>query len=432
MGKSSITLLGEDDLGGFGNGGEGMAMYVDKTGRRVLFIAHSFAPKDFSVVDVSDPRSPKLIYQCALPHDGVRSNNLALHGDVLAVTRQANKPGGSPGGVEFFDISNPEAPQSISFFDTSGGASMGVHFIWWSEDGYAYLSTGMPDFKTNHKWDRFFPVIIDARDPLNVEEVGRWWMPGTREGDAEYPIKRPGQVWAESLGLDYATLPPGPVEEFSVKIGDEVAWDFGYRSHNIHVDAARPDRAYVGYISGGVMVLDISDKSAPKLVGRLEYTPPFPGYTHTVVPLFSKELLAITDECVIDHALDYPKLLWFADMRFEPRPAMISTAPLPHPDEGYREKGGRYGAHNLHENLPGAHSWRSDDILFGSFFSGGVRAFDLTDPLRPELDAVWEAPDSGPGSSGTQINDVYVDENALIYALDRIRGGLFVLEYNAG
>ena len=33
-----------------------------------------------------------------------------------------------------------------------------------------------------------------------------------------------------------------------------------------------------------------------------------------------------------------------------------------------------------------------------------------------------------PGVNGTNINDVYVDENALIYAIDRLAGGLYILE----
>jgi hypothetical protein len=30
----------------------------------------------------------------------------------------------------------------------------------------------------------------------------------------------------------------------------------------------------------------------------------------------------------------------------------------------------------------------------------------------------------------TQINDVYVDENAIVYAVDRHAGGLYILEMN--
>ena len=31
---------------------------------------------------------------------------------------------------------------------------------------------------------------------------------------------------------------------------------------------------------------------------------------------------------------------------------------------------------------------------------------------------------------GININDVYVDENGLVYAIDRFKGGLYILELN--
>ena len=36
-------------------------------------------------------------------------------------------------------------------------------------------------------------------------------------------------------------------------------FDTGYRAHNTNVYPRRPDRAYIGYLDGGAIVLDISD-----------------------------------------------------------------------------------------------------------------------------------------------------------------------------
>ncbi len=58
-----MLLLAHRDLGGFGNGGEGMALHAAGGGRRVLYIAHESAPTDFTGVDVSGPREPKLVVQ---------------------------------------------------------------------------------------------------------------------------------------------------------------------------------------------------------------------------------------------------------------------------------------------------------------------------------------------------------------------------------
>src|SRR5947209_6036941 len=54
----NFKLLAHDTLAGFGGMGEGMAVQVAKDGRRVLWLAHESAPKNFTAVDVSDPRKP--------------------------------------------------------------------------------------------------------------------------------------------------------------------------------------------------------------------------------------------------------------------------------------------------------------------------------------------------------------------------------------
>jgi len=87
-------------------------------------------------------------------------------------------------------------------------------------------------------------------------------------------------------------------------------FDSGYRPHNINVYPQRPDRAYLGYIDGGVIILDISDKSHPREITRYNYSPPYNGFTHTAMPLFSRNLLIVTDECTNDNGKDWPKLAW--------------------------------------------------------------------------------------------------------------------------
>lgn len=50
------TLLTQHDLGGYGNLGEGMAMQCLPQGRRILWLGHESAPKNFTAVDVTDPQ----------------------------------------------------------------------------------------------------------------------------------------------------------------------------------------------------------------------------------------------------------------------------------------------------------------------------------------------------------------------------------------
>jgi hypothetical protein len=394
----NMRLIGHHALDGFGNGGEGMGLQKTADGRRVMYIAHESAPKNFSVIDVSDPTKPHLLTQTELPHRDMRSNSLDVVGDLMAVAYQTSRPGLAPAGVELFDISDPANPRSISFFDRSGPHSRGTHCLWFVDGEYLHLSSGAPDFVPTHPKDDQFYSIVDVRNPSRPEEVGRWWLPGTREGDEAPPPERHDK------------------------------FDTGFRTHNTNVYPEHPDRAYVGYIDGGIVILDISDKSAPQLISRLDYHPPLPGFTHTVLPLFDRGLLIVTDEATRINGEDWPKLTWVVDASTETNPVIVSSLPLP-PVEEFSQHGGRFGAHNIHENQPVATAFRSDTLVFGAFFNGGVRVYDVSNPYQPEeVGHYVPAAPAGSPVGAIQINDVYVDENRLIYAIDRMSGGLYILE----
>jgi hypothetical protein len=396
----NFKLLSHNTLDGFGGIGEGMSIQVAKDGRRILWLAHESAPKNFTAVDVSDPRDPKIVARADLPQQHMRSNSLETVGDLLAVAYQTKEPGLQPAGFELFDISVPENPRRISFFDRSGPASRGVHQLWFCDGETIHMSSGAPDFRPRHPNDDQFYQVIDVRNPSKPEEIGRWWLPGTAEGDNEAPPKR-----------------------------HEAGKDTGFRPHNTNVYPQRPDRAYLGYIDGGMVILDIADKAHPKLVSRWDYHPPNFGFTHTVVPLFERDLLIVSDECTRNDGVDWPKLVWIVDNRAEENPVPISTCPLPPVESFARAGNGRYGAHNLWENLPKDHCWKSEEVIFATFFNGGLRAYDTANPYQPQEIAYFvpEAPRGSPYNA-CQINDVFVDERGVVYTVDRMAGGLYCLE----
>jgi hypothetical protein len=397
----NMNLLAHHELQGFGGLGEGISMQQTKDGRRILWLAHESAPKNFTGVDVTDPRNPKVVVQTDLPHAKVRSNSLDVVGDIMAVAYQTAGVNMQPAGFDLFDVSVPETPKRIAHFDASGPHSRGVHALWFVDGETVHMASGAADFEpTNPKDDQFYR-IVDVRNPSKPTELGRWWYPGTRKGDDAPPPKR---------------LP--------------AQFDMGYRAHNTNVFPQRPDRAYVGYIDGGAWVLDISDRSRPTPVASWQYSPPFNGFCHTVLPLFSKDLLIVSDECVLDDGADWPKLVWVLDNRVETNPVPIGTFPAP-PYAGFAKRGGRFGAHNLHENLPVPTSWRSDDIIVGTFFNAGVRAYDVSDPFQVKEIAYFVpgAPKLSPVGA-IQLNDCYVDDRGLVFTVDRFVGGLYVLEMN--
>ena len=88
----NMRLLGHDGLAGFGNIGEGMAIQQTGDGRRIMWLAHE-SHKDFTAVDVTDPRAPSVILQTDLPHPNMRSNSLAVVGDIMYVAHQTSARG---------------------------------------------------------------------------------------------------------------------------------------------------------------------------------------------------------------------------------------------------------------------------------------------------------------------------------------------------
>jgi hypothetical protein len=423
----AMELVAHHELGGNGDGGEGMVIQQRPDGRRLLYLAHEGQKTCLSIVDITDPKAPALLNQLPSPGPGVaRCNSLGLAGDVLAVANQTVKPGQKPAGMWLLDVADLARVQrakglvdlNLAFFDTSGAHSRGVHWLWFVDGEFAHLATGAADFSPTDPLDDQFYLIADVRDPRKPREVGRWWLPGTRVGDQCLPECLPRRQ---------------PIDD-------------GYRAHDIHVYPQRPDRAYVGYIDAGAITLDVSglaevraghaQRVVPRLVSRLDYSPPFPAWTHTFQPLFSRGLAIVSDEAVRDKCGDAPKLIWVVDLRDETSPTIVATAPAPQDVSALCTRGGRFGAHNLHPNFPGPTSARLKNTFVGTFFNGGVRIYRLIDvalpgaPPRIEEVAFFipSAPAGNP--SGTiQINHVLVDERGLIYADDRVTGGLYILRY---
>ncbi len=398
--EQNLKLLSHHDAGGAPNLGEGIAINILPSGQRILYVAHEYHPAVFSIFDVSDPRDPKLVWQLPSPHRNVRGNSLALYGDTLVVAFQCDKPGMKPAGFQVYDVSNPVEPREVSFFDASGPHCRGVHRVSFLDGRYVHIATSARDWEPDNPKDYHFYMIVDLQDRSKPREVGRWWMNGQRKGDSAPPLPR-----------------------------HQKPFDHGYRPHHTLCYPERPDRAYLGYIDGGIVILDIADKAHPTMISNLDYSPPFPGWTHTVHPLFTRDLLIVTDEATMEHeGADWPKRVWIVDSRAESNPVIIASLPVP---EGFAEMHrnfGRIGAHNIHENrtTPGAAHF--ENTVVATWFTAGVRIYNLDDPYRPEEIAAF-IPETPAGQKACRINDVFVDDRNIVYAVDRMKGGMYILEY---
>src|SRR5271155_3924748 len=166
---ASFRKLGRLDLPGGGQ--------VTVEGNHA-FIGHMAPPHGTSIVDVSDPKHPKLVTELELPAH-THSHKVRVHGDIMLVNYEqfGRLDPEFRGGVKVYDVSNKARPSEIGFFQCDGG---GVHRFDYDGD-YAYISPQVHGYFGN------IAMIVDMRDPRRPQEVGRWWMPGQWIAGGEKP-----------------------------------------------------------------------------------------------------------------------------------------------------------------------------------------------------------------------------------------------------
>ena len=235
------------------------------------------------------------------------------------------------------------------------------------------------------------------RDPSKPQEVGRWWLPGTRVGDSEAPPQRHPE------------------------------FDMGYRTHNTNVYPERPDRAYVGYIDGGLVILDISDRTDPRMISRLDYHPPATGFTHTVLPLFSQEKLIVSDEAIQPGGRDWPKPVWVVDIHDETRPMIIGTLPS-RPSPSSQPAAAASAPTTCTRTTPSRRRYAATPSSTAPTSTPACASTTSPTPGRRRDRLLHPARPGAFPHGAAQMNDVYVDENGLIYAIERFTGGLYILQ----
>lgn len=370
-----LRLLGQHDLAGRGDG-----MQVMRHGD-TLYVGHAGTTgAGTSILDVSAPDQPKLVAQWDAPAN-THTHKVQIADGLLLVNherfpyRPKTPLGPHSAGVAIYRLDDPFEPKQIAFWESGG---KGVHRIVWEGGRYAHMS-GTPAGFTDRIW-----MTIDLAEPERPELAARWWWPGQ---------------WTEG--------------------GETADWVNGYRVA-AHHGLAEGKHTYLGYDDANLVVLDTSDPTAPREVSRLQWGG---GATHTCLPLAGRGLLVATDEQQHDGPHGEERRIHLIDIADPSAPRYLRT--LPAPDTSFDELPQRYGPHNLHENRDG--SYRSNRVVFATYFSAGLRVYDLSDPADPREVAHWvsEAP---AGSPVPQSNDLFVDEHGLIWVTDRGTGGVFCLE----
>ncbi len=89
------------------------------------------------------------------------------------------------------------------------------------------------------------------------------------------------------------------------------------------------NRGYAGWRDGGFTIHDVSDAANPKLLSHINWSPPFPGGTHTALPLPGRKLAVVADESNAEICAKGLFYTFVLDVRAEDNPVTISTLPTP-------------------------------------------------------------------------------------------------------
>jgi len=366
----STTLIAHLDTAGGGQ------VWVDGT---TLYIGHMSAPHGTTVVDVADPRAPRVLATIDIPA-GWHSHKVRVANDTMIVNHErlaADADAGFGGGLGIYDVSNPARPVLRSKWATAG---TGVHRF--SFDGrYAYISPTVEGYAGN------IVMILDLADPAEPQEVGRWWLPGQWIAGGEKPTLTTGR---------------GPRCHHPLRLGD---------------------RLYVSYWQHGGAILDISDMAHPRAVARIDTSASFPHPTHTLLtipqPLKGRRVMLVADEDVDKRWPSAPAFLWIYDITNEAAPVPIGTFQVAGIDPDGAAQAPMTGCHQPSERINGT-------IVPCAWFAQGLRLLDISDPFAPKEVGSY-VPDPPAGHARASSNDVTLDERGLLYLVDR-QGGVDILE----
>jgi hypothetical protein len=375
--------------------------------RRHVYVGHMFND-GVTILDAADPRRLKPV-GFFTAGAGTRTHHLQVADDVMLLANGANIVAMQSydnmrgyfensladsitnrrkfrSGLSVHDLSRPAEMKEIAFLEIPG---FGLNRLWWPGGRYAYVSAHFDGF-IDH-----ILCIIDLKEITKPEIVSRWWLPGMNRAAGETP-----------------TFPAG-------------------RRVALHHMITAGNRGYAAWRDGGFTIHDLTDVARPRLLSHLNWSPPFPGGTHTPLPLPGRNLAVVVDEANAEKCAKGTFYSFIVDVRAAENPVPISTLPTPK-DRDFCSVG-VFGPHNVHENRPG--SFHSEEIIVATYNNAGVRVFDITDAFAPREIASWVPPvpqkliDPRPNVGlAAKTCDVYVTTDGLMYVSDW-NGGMHVLQY---
>ena len=249
-------------------------------------------------------------------------------------------------GLSIHDISRPPRCKEIAFLEMPG---FGINRLWWPGGRYAYRRGALRRLHGPHPLHRRSEGHHEAGDRVALVA-------------ARHESRRAART---------STLPPG-------------------RRVALHHMITAGDRGYGAWRDGGLTIHDISDPAKPTLLSHINWSPPFPGGTHTAAAACpAATCVVVADEANAEQCAKGTFHTFVVDVRAPENPVPIATLPTP-TDSDFCALG-TFGPHNLHENRPGALPQRADASSRPTT-TPGVRVFDISDAFAPKEIASWVPP----------------------------------------
>jgi hypothetical protein len=434
----NIEYIGYSDLNR--KSGFQMALHRTKDGRYYLYAA-CFRDNGFNIVDVTDPAHPKAKWVegdwVGEVHDGqslpkiqaADGKLLTFHGGTMRVLHGTHE---QPfwGGMKIYDIeTDPENPRFLGQFECEGGP--GAHRSFYNGGDYAYVVGSKKNYLG------YIIRIVDISDPTDPKEVGSYW------DDSQFLSNKKASEIPEIGTEPFMKLP------------------------NMHAVTVKDDVMYAAFPNVGFVLIDVKDKTQPRLIGKLPLNPPFGNgqggaAVHSAMPLGDRPYAVVTTEgervryfCnekkegmfhkITTQPMNFIGMVETTDME---NPSLISVFPYPEVPEGYTHgtnfnvvDGVRavFGPHNMFDAFGQDCLEQRDDRVYNCYFHAGLRVYDVSDPFMPKEIAYFMPPDPQgenwfdtethdllPGPKVAITEDVMVDDRGYIY-VDTFQDGLYIL-----
>ena len=350
-------------------------------------IAYLATTDGFATVDLSDPTSPTVLAERRDLLAEREGGPLAAIWDVKLHDGRLVVPGPASGsrdvsGFLLFDVSDPERPERLAFYPTT----FPIHNAFFV-DGRVYMTAG----------GRIVVVDVSTDDPT---EVGRWSPADVDSQWTEVPraLRSPHDLWVQD---DTAYVP---------------CWDAGTWIVDLSDPASPGDAHRVGGRGADELAALSSSDAA-----RTTLEPP--GNHHYAQPSSDGSLLAIGKESwATDDGRGGAGGIDLWDVADPSSPSKLSTIPPPpSPDE--TRSGVWTTAHNF--DLAG-------DRLYSSWYQGGVKLHDVSDPSNPVELAWWRRPDDAAFWGAVLATDEFFATSSTNYPAPSAFEGLYTFPNREG